>query len=214
MTNPWLSIPLVDYEGHMSAPAVGQLEALSELFRRAVDTALPRSVAILGISGGNGLDHLADQSVRRIVGIDIHPGYLDEIRRRRGDDARLELHCDDLAGHALHVAPVDLVHAAMIFEHAGLGRALDHAIALIAPGGWLSVVLQLPTNESAVTPTPYQSMQTLKDHFTLIDVPHFRSDLAHRRFTLIDEVRYPLPAGKAFWFGLFRLGAASEELPE
>jgi hypothetical protein len=26
MSNPWLHIPLVDYEGHMSLPAIGQAQ--------------------------------------------------------------------------------------------------------------------------------------------------------------------------------------------
>ena len=30
MSNPWLSIPLEDYEGHMSLPAVGQAQMLAE----------------------------------------------------------------------------------------------------------------------------------------------------------------------------------------
>ena len=43
MSNPWLSIPLSDYEGHMSAPGVGQLAALSLLFSRALKRAQPRT---------------------------------------------------------------------------------------------------------------------------------------------------------------------------
>ena len=33
----------------------------------------------------------------------------------------------------------------LIFEHAGLDQCLENAIALVAPGGTLSVVLQLPS---------------------------------------------------------------------
>lgn len=29
MTNPWVAIPLADYEGHMASPAVGQAEMLA-----------------------------------------------------------------------------------------------------------------------------------------------------------------------------------------
>ena len=53
MANPWLSIPLADYEGHMNAPQVHQLEALSDLFAEALTQRRPESVALLGIAGGN-----------------------------------------------------------------------------------------------------------------------------------------------------------------
>jgi hypothetical protein len=35
MSNPWLNIPLADYEGHMSLPAVGQAQMIAEQFARA-----------------------------------------------------------------------------------------------------------------------------------------------------------------------------------
>jgi hypothetical protein len=40
--------------------------------------------------------------------------------------------------------PVQLVHAALVFEHAGVDDCLDNALSMIAPGGNLSVVLQMP----------------------------------------------------------------------
>src|SRR6266480_2551001 len=96
MTNPWLSIPLADYEGHMGSAHVQQLHALSALFRRALDICAPDSVAVLGIAGGNGLEHL-DLAMTRIVGFDINATYLDEVRRRFGARPNLELHCVDLS---------------------------------------------------------------------------------------------------------------------
>src|SRR5690349_17888547 len=122
MANPWLSIPLSDYEGHMSAPGVEQLGALSFLFSRALRRVQPRSVAVLGIAGGNGLEHI-DASVASVVGIDVHAEYLDEARRRY-PSLPLDLHCLDLSSERVRIAPVDLVHAALVFEHAGLGLAL------------------------------------------------------------------------------------------
>ena len=78
---------------------------------------------------------------------------------------------------------VDLVHAALFFEHAGLGRALDNAVSLVALDGKLSVVLQLPEGEQQrVTPTPYASMQTLGEGFSLIDPRTFASFLRRGDF--------------------------------
>jgi hypothetical protein len=46
MANPWLSIPLCDYEAHMGSAEVRQLGALSELFAEALRRCRPESAAI------------------------------------------------------------------------------------------------------------------------------------------------------------------------
>jgi hypothetical protein len=204
MSDPWLSIPLADYEGHMGSDNVRQLSALSGLFKRALDVCLPDSVAILGIAGGNGLEHANPSTIKRIVGFDINPGYLDEVRRRFVTHPNLELHCVDLSQDELRVSPVSLVHAALFFEHAGLGRALDNALSLVDRGGKLSVVLQLPEREQqGVTPTAYPSMQTLAGSFSLVDVSRFRALLEKQGFRLLNEELRPLPTGKTLWLGIF-----------
>jgi len=204
MSDPWLSIPLADYEGHMGADNVQQLSALSALFKRALDVCLPDSVAILGIAGGNGLEHANPATVKRVVGFDINPEYLDEVRRRFITHPNLELHCVDLSRDELHVAPVALVHAALFFEHAGLGRALDNARSLVARGGKLSIVLQLPEGEHQnVTPTSYPSMRTLAGSFSLVDVSRLRALLENRGFRLLNEELRPLATGKTLWLGIF-----------
>src|SRR6516164_6608605 len=108
MSNPWLSIPLEDYEGHMGSPGVQQLTVLAELFKRALDYCLPESVAVLGVAGGNGLEQIDCAATKRIVGVDINQRYLDEVRRRFGSGSLgcLELYCRDLAERKMSVAPV------------------------------------------------------------------------------------------------------------
>lgn len=201
MPNPWLSIPLSDYEGHMGAPGVEQLPALSFLFSRALTRVRPRSVAVLGIAGGNGLEHI-DGSVSRVVGIDIRAEYLDEVRRRF-PALPLELHCLDLASDTVTAAPVDLVHAALIFEHAGLECALDNALSLVAPGGSLSVVLQLPSTAATVTPSAFASMQSLREHVSTISFDGFRELVESKDFGPVVEEAMALPGGKSFWLGIF-----------
>ena len=203
-SNPWLSIPLEDYEGHMGSAGVRQLPALSELFKRALEFCRPASVAILGVAGGNGLEQIECGVTKRIVGLDINPRYLDEVRQRFGALAGLELHCLDLAERGMGVAPVALVHAALIFEHAGLGHALENAVSLVAPGGKLSVVLQLPGLEQQdVASTGYTSMLSLKQGFAMIDIAGFQGLLEQRGFRLLEQDYRSLHAGKAFWLGVF-----------
>jgi hypothetical protein len=77
MRNPWLDIPLGDYEAHMALPAIGQSQLIADELDILVRTYAPSSVAILGCAGGNGFERLIDTSVSRVVGIDINPQYID-----------------------------------------------------------------------------------------------------------------------------------------
>lgn len=204
MSNPWLDIPLEDYEGHMASEEVRQLPILAELFKCALDHCRPESVAVLGIAGGNGLEQLDRSVTKRIVGVDINQQYLDEVQQRFGTLAGLELHRRDLTERQFSLAPVAMVHAALIFEHVGLGIALENALALVAPGGKLSIVLQLPSvEEQGVASTRYTSMQTLKRDFALIDRDEVQRLLRLRGFQLVEQENRSVPAGKALWIGVF-----------
>ena len=202
MSNLWLDIPLEDYEGHMAE--VLQLLVLAELFKCALDHWRPESVAVLGIAGGNGLEQIDRSVTKRIVGVDINQHYLDEVQRRFGTLAGLELHCWDLNQREFNLAPVAMVHAALIFEHVGLGAALENAVALVAPGGRLSIVLQLPSvEEQGVAPTRYTSIQALKRDFALIDREEVQRLLRLKGFQLVEQEHRSLSAGKALWLGVF-----------
>ena len=204
MPNPWLSVPLGDYEGHMRSAEVGQLGPLAELFAEALAWRRPASVAVLGVAGGNGLECIDRHITKRIVGLDIHPSYLDAVRERYREVNGLELHCVDLAEQTVDGEPVELVHAAVVFEHAGTGRCLDNAVLLVAPGGALSAVLQLPSDcAGGAAASRFSSIENVKSHFTLVDPGQFQQTLEARRFRLVRQTRRALPSGKGFWMGLF-----------
>jgi len=204
MPNPWLNIPLADYEGHMRSDEVQQLDALSELFAAALERCQPISVAVLGVGGGNGLDRIDSSVTRRVVGLDVNRDYLDEARKRYGGACNLSLHCVDLAEERVELEAVRLVHAALVFEHAGIDRCLENAVSLVDSGGALCVVLQLPGQAGQeIDAANFLSMQTLKDNFALIDLISFQRTLASVGFRIVHEVLRPVPAGKSLWMGLF-----------
>ena len=204
MSNPWLTLPLDDYENHMKAKEVQQLGVLSDLFREVLAAKKPTSVAILGVAGGNGIEHVDQGITKRIVGVDLNPRYLDTVHERFPSLPGLELVCADLAEGVLKIEPVELVHVALLFEHTGLDRPLENALSLIAEGGALSVVLQLPSPTAAnVGKSPVQSILRLSSHFSLIDSALLCKRLCTRRFRQISETRRSLPGGKAFWMGIF-----------
>jgi hypothetical protein len=103
MKNPWLEIPLQEYEAHMALPNVGQAPLLAGLLAGTVYRYEPRSVAILGCSGGNGLERILDTQVQRIVGIDINPDYAERTRQARMCSPPLygSSKCRSYSGHLL-----------------------------------------------------------------------------------------------------------------
>lgn len=204
MSNPWLAVPLSEYERHMSSVRVGQLGVLSDLFSIVVRRCRPKSVAILGIAGGNGLDHIDRGITSRVVGIDLNPVYLEAVRRRYPGLPGLDLRCADLSERLVDLEPVQLVHAALIFEHAGIGRCLENATSIAAPGGNLSVVLQLPASggEPEVA-SRFSSIRELKSHFSLVSPACLCQSLDKRGFQMIYHSRRMLPGSKGFWVGIF-----------
>jgi hypothetical protein len=138
------------------------------------------------------------------VGIDINPAYLDAVQQRFGQMQGLELMCADLADEMHSCLPVQLVHAALVFEHAGTGLCLDNVLSLVGDGGWLSVVLQLPSDTApCVSKSQFESMQALSAGFTTIDPASLCATIETRGLHLVRETRRPLPAGKTFWMGIF-----------
>ena len=192
----------------MGSGGVQQLQALSDLFARALAHSMPKSVTILGIAGGNGLERIDPLVTKRVAGVDINAAYLDEVQLRYGATvAGLELFCADLGEAGARLPePSALVHAALVFEHTGLERCLDRALSLVdAREGRFSVALQLPsTVQAGVADTGYASIQLLKEGFQLIDVEGFKQFLRDDKGFLLEfEAVHPLPAGKALWLGMF-----------
>ena len=73
--NPWNSIPLQDYEAHMSLDGVYQLQTLNEMMRGQFESGPAQSVMILGVAGGNGLQHLCTGDTQ-VFRVDGNPEYL------------------------------------------------------------------------------------------------------------------------------------------
>src|SRR5690242_11821636 len=108
--NPWLDIPLSDYEGHMSMPAIGQATMLAEQLVTLVARFHPSDVAVVGCAGGNGFDRLG--SLERLVGVDINPRYIDLAASRYADKVTgLELYVGDIQQEQQLFQPVDLIYA-------------------------------------------------------------------------------------------------------
>ncbi|MBT3380595.1 MAG: class I SAM-dependent methyltransferase [Lentisphaerae bacterium] len=210
MKNPWLDIPFGDYEGHMNSPAVAQLQVLNELFAAVLASHRPKSVAILGCAGGNGLEHIDASVTERVVGIDINPAYLQILRKRFShSQMNLELVEADFASPTFSVPPVELVFAALVFEYVPTDQAVRTVSRSLVPDGILVAALQLPSAASPpVTKTEFSSLETLAPILELVSPDTFTRACAANGLELVKEQTIPLKQGKKLFAGHYRKGRA------
>jgi SAM-dependent methyltransferase len=206
MTNPWLHIPLDDYEAHMALPQVQQARLLSDLLAFVVDAYSPQSVALLGCAGGNGLEQLEGRSLVRVVAVDINPAYVEHARARwQGRIAGLDCVVGDVEKDDLGIAPVDLVFAGLLLEYVDLEAALPRIRAMVRGGGTLVTVLQSASAAiPEITPSPFNSLNALASIMRLVEPDRLTAVAEDHGFRQIDGRPAQAEGGKHFAVQMFQ----------
>ncbi len=205
VNNPWLQIPSEDYEGHMSAPNVMQLQMLNRIFKDVLDEYEPQSICVLGCTAGNGFEHLIGREIERVVGIDINTRDVAECRAWFIEDVpNLQLVCADLNELELSDASFDFVHAALIFEYVEVEKLILKTSRWLKAGGLMCIVLQLAgENVSAISETEYVSLRLLKPFMHLVHPDNFKEVARNRGIIEIKNSVEEVFPGKSFYVGLF-----------
>ena len=206
MKNPWLRIPASDYEAHMALPDVGQAQAIRKLMASALKEYTPASLAVIGCTTGNGLEHVDPTHTRRVVGVDINAAYLAVLETRfAGKIPHLELIEADITAPGFGFDPVSMVFAALLFEYVDVAAALRNIARCLTPEAILVAVLQLPSPESApVTASRYKSLKLLSSIMKLVSPPEFSGMCRSLGLQQIQTDSILLKKGKAFWVGFYR----------
>jgi len=207
MRNPWLDIPLADYEAHMALPTIGQSTMIADELGALISTYSPRSVAVIGCAGGNGFDRLLGAGVGRVAGIDINPDYIAQARRRyAGLIPGLELHIADIQSCASLFDPVDLIYIALVLEHVDAPRTMNVLRHHCKPGGALAVLSQLPHGTMTnVSPSPYASLKLLAPAMRLISPEELQRLAQQAGFSPAHSRVISSSGGKHFRVDEFRL---------
>jgi Methyltransferase domain len=198
--NPWLDIPLADYEGHMALPEIAQARMLADELESAVRSHAPSSVAIVGCSGGNGFERLIGTSIERIVGIDINPAYVAAAQARFGTRLpHLALYAANIQEALPSIMRVGMIFAGLVLEYVDLGPTMQNLRKLCALGGTLVTVLQASSAAGkAVSPSPYRSLQRLAPVMRLRDAQEVRDAAAEAGLAPATTRSLTLPSGKSF----------------
>jgi len=200
--NPWSVVPAADYERHMGPEGVDQLAPLSALFQEAVLGAQPDRVLVVGCGTGNGLEHVDPAVTRRVVGLDVNLQYLGIARQRFFHlGPKLELYCTSVATWRHPAQSFDLIHAALVLEYLHPEPVVAQLAGWLAPGGTLSVVLQLPTGDAP--PSDQKALEIIRKAQRLVNPDELTALLAAQGLKLRRSRTVPLKYGKSFWFGTF-----------
>ncbi|MDE7330873.1 MAG: class I SAM-dependent methyltransferase [Lachnospiraceae bacterium] len=154
MKNPWEEISLSDYENHMKLNSVMQLQAMNEMMKGQFNDYPVSSVIVLGVAGGNGLEHIQKERLKKVYGVDVNSSYLREVARRYPDlDGVLECLCIDLAVEARKLPEADMVIANLLIEYVGY-ECFKRAVRQINPQ-YVSCIIQINMEDSWVSDSPY-----------------------------------------------------------
>ena len=154
MKNPWEEISLSDYENHMKLDSVMQLQAMNEMMKGQFSAYPISSVMILGIAGGNGLEHIQKNKFERVYGVDINSSYLEKVVQRYPElDGILECLCINLIEEAEKLPKADMVIANLLIEYIGY-ECFQKAVRQVNPK-YVSCIIQINMEDNWVSDSPY-----------------------------------------------------------
>lgn len=196
--NPWNNIPLKDYEAHMAHSSVGQSAMLSQLMQSALATYKPSSLAVLGIAGGNGLEHVDTAQTPYVYGVDINQVYLNECKNRYASRIEnLALINYDLNRKEGLPFKVDLIFAGLIFEYVDLKIGLNQIDSCLQQGGSLVVIFQKNNGVTSVSNSGIDSVKQVGKVFNLVDEETFEEKISIFKYTRTKRNEHFLPNGKS-----------------
>ena len=197
MANPWKEIKLSDYENHMSLDSVKQLQAMNSIMKSQFEDFPVTTAMILGVAGGNGLEHVHTDKYHKVYGVDINQEYLNAVAERYQHlTGTLECLQVDLSSEYNCLPSSQLVIANLLIEYIGY-KAFQNIIHYVGPD-YVSCVIQINTDEANwVSDSPYLYA------FDRLDEVHHQMECDELTITL-EAVGYvsagssecPLPNGK------------------
>lgn len=196
MKNPWEMIPLEDYESHMRLDSVRQLQALNELMKGQISACPASKLMILGVAGGNGLEHVRRGQFEKVYGVDVNAAYLEAARSRHPElDGVLECLRVDLTREAGCLPKADMVIADLLVEYIGY-ECFQNVVRQAEPR-CVSCVIQLNTEEGWVSDSPYlHAFDGLEAVHCQMEEGELEHAMLAEGFRLATRLEHGLPNGK------------------
>lgn len=196
MENPWKSIKLSDYENHMKLDSVMQLQTLNVMMKKQLSAYPADSVMILGVAGGNGLEHIDAGKYSVVYGVDVNCEYLREVEKRYQDlNGILKCLCADLTADISELPAADLVIANLLIEYIGY-ECFQRVVKQVKPK-YVSSGIQINTGKEFVSDSPYlHSFDGLNSVHCQMETDKLISVMGDIGYKAVSKTEYPLPNGK------------------
>ena len=198
MSNPWEEISLDEYENHMSLDSVKQLQTMNSIMKAQFEAYPVSTAMVLGVAGGNGLEHVRRDKYRTVYGVDINGDYLRAVSERYEElSGVLECLKIDLIKEADQLPEAQLLIANLLIEYIGYD-VFQKVICKVNPE-YVSCVIQINLDDKQwVSDSPYLHA------FDRLDEVHHQMD-ENSLSIKMHEIGYkdilhtttPLPNGKA-----------------
>lgn len=199
MSNPWEKISLDNYEKHMSLDSVRQLQAMNAIMKEQFSAYPVDTATVLGIAGGNGLEHVSPDKFRKVCGVDINGNYLRAVAQRYTKlSGVLECLQIDLMNEAEKLPQSQLLIANLLIEYIGYG-AFQRAVLQTAPE-YVSCVIHINSDEKQwVSESPYlHAFDRLDEVHHQMEETTLTAAMNEIGWSLILQESCSLPNGKAF----------------
>lgn len=196
MKNPWEEIKLSDYESHMELDSVMQLQAMNAMMKRQFYQHPVQTAMVLGVAGGNGLEHVDPRRLRKVYGVDINRDYLKECAKRySGLGDVLECLCADLAAEPVELPHADLVIANLLIEYIGYD-CFQRVVCKVKPT-YVSCIIQINTDDGFVSKSPYLHVfDKLEQVHHQMEEHELTAALKQIGYHVIGKTEQALPNGK------------------
>ncbi len=200
MKNPWEEIGLEDYENHMKLDSVKQLQTLNSMMKAQFDEYPVTTAMVLGIAGGNGLEHVDCGKYSIVYGVDINEKYLDAVAARFAgmtDLGVLKLLKMDLVSEPDKLPQAELLIANLLIEYIGYD-AFVKAVSTVNPR-FVSCVIQINDDVcNWVSDSPYvHSFDKLEEVHHQMDEIELAEVMERVGYSLRFRLKECLPNGKA-----------------
>ncbi len=198
MGNPWEKIELSDYENHMSLESVYQLQVLNQMMREQFETYDVNTIMILGIAGGNGLEHIDRNKIKKVYGVDVNQDFLAECKKRyEALGEVLETIRADLSDEHLQLPHSGLLVANLLVEY--IGYECFQRVVKLVKTLYVSCIIQINTGESFVSDSPYvHAFDCLEEVHHQMDEKSLTDCMSQIGYGLKYTVEQLLPNGKKF----------------
>lgn len=196
MKNPWEEISLSDYENHMKLDSIMQLQAMNEMMKGQFNNYLVSSIMILGIAGGNGLEHIDKNKFKKIYGVDINENYLKEVTKRYPNlNKILECLCVNLINETNKLPNAEMIIANLLIEYIGY-ECFQKVVQKVNPK-YISCIIQINTDNTWISNSPYINVfDNLEQVHCQIEQNKLKKTMLEISYSTIKNSKYTLPNGK------------------